>query len=72
MGPAGAGSLAMVVNAAMANGARFDRMQRFFAGVGTGATAGIWEERPVDRPEFKAKYAARRIAAAKAAEAVGS
>jgi chlorophyllide a reductase subunit Y len=72
MGPAGAGSLAMVVNAGMANGARFDRMQRFFAGVGAGATAGVWEDRPVDRPEFKAKYAARRIAAAKAAEAVGT
>lgn len=72
MGPAGAGSLALVVNAAMANGERFDRMQHFFQGVGAGTTAGIWEKRPVDRPEFKAKYAARRIAAAKATEAVGA
>ena len=68
MGPAGAGSLAMVVNAAMANADRFDRMRRFFEGVGEDAGAGIWR----DRPEFKAKYAARRIAARKAAEAVGS
>jgi chlorophyllide a reductase subunit Y len=72
MGPAGAGSLAMVVNAAMANTERFGRMKQFFEGVGHGASAGVWEDKPVDRPEFKAKYAARRIAAAKAAEAIGS
>jgi chlorophyllide a reductase subunit Y len=72
MGPAGAGSLAMVVNAAMANTDRFGRMKQFFEGVGHGASAGVWESQPVDRPEFKAKYAARRIAAAKASEAIGS
>jgi chlorophyllide a reductase subunit Y len=72
MGPAGAGSLAQVVNAAMAGKARFERMTRFFTGVGAGETAGIWEDTPVARPEFKAKYRARRIAAAKAEEAVGS
>ncbi|MFN7400519.1 MAG: chlorophyllide a reductase subunit Y [Sandaracinobacter sp.] len=72
MGPAGAGSLAMVVNAAMVNTDRFGRMKQFFEGVGQGASAGVWEGKPIDRPEFKAKYAARRIAAAKAAEAIGS
>ncbi len=72
MGPAGAGSLALVVNAALANQARFDRMSTFFDGVGAGPTAGVWESTPVDRPEFKAKYAAKRIAAAKAEESVGS
>lgn len=71
MGPAGAGSLAMVVNAALANQHRFERMTAFFEGVGTGPSAGVWEETPVDRPEFKAKFAAKRIAAAKAEEAVG-
>lgn len=71
MGPAGAGSLAMVVGAALANQARFDRMRDFFDGVGDGATAGVWEDTPVDRPDFKAKFAARRIAAAKAQEAIG-
>jgi 3,8-divinyl chlorophyllide a/chlorophyllide a reductase subunit Y len=71
-GAAGAGSLAMVVNAAMGNKARFDRMREFFDGVGSGATAGVWENTPVDRPEFKAKFAARRIAAAKAEEAIGA
>ncbi|UUL83054.1 chlorophyllide a reductase subunit Y [Sphingomonas qomolangmaensis] len=71
MGPAGAGSLALVVNAAIANRDRFERMTAFFEGVGAGPSAGVWETTPVDRPDFKAKFAARRIAAAKAAEAVG-
>ncbi|MFQ3596394.1 MAG: chlorophyllide a reductase subunit Y [Sphingomonadaceae bacterium] len=72
MGPAGAGSLAEVVNAAMANQARFERMRDFFEGVGEGHAAGVWEDTPQDRPQFKAKFAARRIAAAKAEEAVGT
>jgi chlorophyllide a reductase subunit Y len=72
MGPAGAGSLAMVINAAMANKGRFDRMTAFFEGVGREDSAGVWETTPVARPEFKAKFAAKRIAAAKAEEAVGS
>ncbi len=71
MGPAGAGSLAMVVNAALANQGRFDKMTAFFEGVGAGPTAGVWEDTPKDRPEFKAKFAAKRIAAAKAEEAIG-
>ncbi len=72
MGPAGAGSLAQVVNAAMGNKARMDRMSAFFDEVGTGHAAGVWEELPVDRPKFKQKYAALNEAARKAAEAVGS
>ncbi|WP_066482755.1 MULTISPECIES: chlorophyllide a reductase subunit Y [unclassified Sphingomonas] len=71
MGPAGAGSLATVVNAALGNQARFDRMTAFFEGVGAGDAAGVWETTPADHSDFKAKYAARRIAAAKAVEAVG-
>jgi 3,8-divinyl chlorophyllide a/chlorophyllide a reductase subunit Y len=71
MGVAGAGSLAQIVNGAMANKARFDSMTAFFEGVGVGANAGVWEDLPVDRPAFKAKFAAKRIAAAKAQEAVG-
>ena len=71
MGVAGAGSLATVINAALGNQARFDTMRAFFEGVGEGATAGIWEETPRDRPEFKAKFAAKRIATAKAEEAIG-
>ena len=40
MGPAGAGSLAQVVNAALGSKGRFDTMREFFAGVGTGYAAG--------------------------------
>ncbi len=72
MGPAGAGSLAQVVNAAMANKERFDRMEEFFEGVGSGYSAGVWEDVPADRPQYKKKFAAQNAAAAKAAEAVGS
>jgi chlorophyllide a reductase subunit Y len=46
MGPAGAGSLAQVVNAALGNQARFDRMTEFFAGVGRDETAGVWDRQP--------------------------
>ena len=53
MGPAGAGSLAQVVNAAIGNKARFDTMRDFFEGVGTGHAAGVWEDVPRDRPEFR-------------------
>ena len=71
MGAAGAGSLATVVNAAMANQARFTEMKNFFEGVGTGATAGVWEGMPVDRPEFKAAQLARLERQRKSEEAVG-
>jgi chlorophyllide a reductase subunit Y len=72
MGPAGAGSLATVINAAMGNKARFDAMRDFFEGVGTEHAAGVWEELPVDRPKFRKKYAALNEAARKASEAIGT
>ncbi|WOE76649.1 chlorophyllide a reductase subunit Y [Alterisphingorhabdus coralli] len=72
MGPAGAGSLAQVINGALGNKARFDKMTEFFEGVGEGHAAGIWEDVPTDRPKFKKKYAAQNAAAAKAAEAIGT
>ena len=72
MGPAGAGSLATVINAAMANKDRFNTMRDFFEGVGTAHAAGVWEELPVDRPKFRKKYAALNEAARKASEAIGS
>ena len=56
MGPAGAGSLAQVVNAALANKERFDRMRDFFEGVGEGDKAGVWEAVPVERVEFRERY----------------
>jgi len=55
MGPAGAGSLAQVINAAIANKARFQQMREFFGDVGSGDQAGVWEEPPVARPEFRAE-----------------
>ena len=55
-GMMGAGSLAEVVNAAIASKPRFDAMKAFFEGVGTGHTAGVWQDTPVDRPEFREKY----------------
>ncbi|MBK6921073.1 MAG: chlorophyllide a reductase subunit Y [Deltaproteobacteria bacterium] len=53
MGAAGAGSLAQVVNTAMANHERMSSMRRFFEGVGQGHAAGVWEELPRERPEFR-------------------
>ncbi len=55
MGPAGAGSLAQVVNAAISNKARFEQMREFFGDVGGGDQAGVWEAKPVLRPEFRAE-----------------
>jgi chlorophyllide a reductase subunit Y len=72
MGPAGAGSLAQVINGALANKDRFDQMSAFFEGVGTGHAAGIWEGTPTDRPEFKARYAKTMAAARAQEEAVGA
>ena len=72
MGPAGAGSLAEVINAAIGNKARFDRMSEFFEGVGRGPNAGVWEDVPRDRPEFRAKYQAMLAARAKAEESTAT
>jgi 3,8-divinyl chlorophyllide a/chlorophyllide a reductase subunit Y len=72
MGPAGAGSLAQVINAAMGNKERFDTMREFFEGVGDGHATGVWEDTPIDRPKFRKKYAALNEAARKASEAVGT
>jgi 3,8-divinyl chlorophyllide a/chlorophyllide a reductase subunit Y len=55
MGPAGAGSLAQVINAAINNRDRFERMREFFGEVGEGDQAGVWEGKPVLRPEFRAE-----------------
>jgi chlorophyllide a reductase subunit Y len=71
MGPAGAGSLATVINTAIGNKARFDAMHDFFEGVGEGHAAGVWEDVPRDRPEFRKKYRAR-MAAPKRTEEMGS
>lgn len=73
MGPAGAGSLAQVVMAAINGRERLNTMRDFFEGVGVGDTAGIWEGSPNLRPEFRArnlKKMERKAKAAKAAEMI--
>ena len=73
MGPAGAGSLAEVVNAAMGNKGRMGRMKAFFEGVGTGDSAGVWEGDPNIREDFRAtnlKKLEKQKRAAKAQEMI--
>jgi chlorophyllide a reductase subunit Y len=73
MGPAGAGSLAQVVNAAIGNRERMSIMKSFFTGVGVGDTAGIWEGKPNVNPtyrEHQEKKLEKRARAAKAAEMI--
>jgi chlorophyllide a reductase subunit Y len=69
MGSAGAGRLAQVVNAAIAGRDRMEGMQRFFDGVGSGDSAGIWEGSPNLRPEFRAAHQKKLDNKAKAAKA---
>jgi chlorophyllide a reductase subunit Y len=69
MGPAGAGSLGQVVNAAIAGRERMEGMKAFFEGVGKGDTAGIWEGAPNLRPDFRALHQKKLEKAAKAAKA---
>ncbi|MEL7372667.1 MAG: chlorophyllide a reductase subunit Y, partial [Myxococcota bacterium] len=71
MGPAGAGSLAQVINTAIANKSRFDLMTEFFEGVGQAHAAGVWETTPEDRPDFKAKNLKQRKKAKPSEEPVG-
>jgi len=65
MGPAGAGSLATVINAAITNKPRMESMKAFFGDTGEGDRAGVWEGVPVDRPEFRAETRRRIEKAAK-------
>jgi chlorophyllide a reductase subunit Y len=64
MGAAGAGSLAQVVNTALRNRPRFDAMKSFFEGVGTGETAGVWQDTPKDHAPFRQRYLAQLAKAA--------
>lgn len=65
MGAAGAGSLAQVVGAALANQARFDTMADFFGGVGQADQAGVWTEVPPAYPDFRKDMQRQREKAAK-------
>lgn len=73
MGPAGAGSLGQVVNAAIGNKDRMKHMQAFFDDVGAGDTAGVWEDSPNVRDDFRAQHQKKlekKARAAKAAEMI--
>jgi chlorophyllide a reductase subunit Y len=74
MGAAGAGSLAQVVNAALANQERFNVMKDFFGDVGMKDNAGIWRDTPQARPEFKAivRRQQEKRAARREKEAIGT
>jgi chlorophyllide a reductase subunit Y len=69
MGPAGAGSLAQVVNSAIGNKDRMAHMKAFFEGVGHGDTAGVWEGDPNLRPDFRAQHQKKLDKLARAAKA---
>ena len=34
-------------------------MKAFFEGVGTGHTAGVWQDTPADHPQYREKYKAQ-------------
>ncbi len=60
MGAAGAGVLGQLVNSAIANKSRFDKMHAFFEGVGKGDSAGVWEDLPGDQSGFRKRNAKKR------------
>jgi chlorophyllide a reductase subunit Y len=73
MGPAGPAALAEIVNAAIANRERMDRMRAFFEGVGAGDTAGVWQDTPADHSAFRTRFEKKlekQRKAAKAAEMI--
>ena len=72
LGAAGAGSLANVINAAIASKARFEEMRAFFAGIGEGEAAGIWQEMPSAHPEFRGRHKPKVPAPAKRQRAEGA
>lgn len=74
MGPAGAGSLAQVINAALGSKSRFDSMKSFFDGVGSGDNAGVWQghkpEAPTGFREAQRRKMAKLTKAKKAEEMI--
>jgi chlorophyllide a reductase subunit Y len=70
-GPAGAGALSQVIQAAMMNRERFAQMREFFEGVGSGDSAGVWEDVPRPRPEFRAQQLVKLRRRQASEEAIG-
>jgi chlorophyllide a reductase subunit Y len=54
-----------VINAAIKNRTRMDDMKAFFGDAGDGDRAGVWEDKPVERPEFRVETRRRLEKAAK-------
>ena len=54
-----------MVNAALANKGRFTAMKAFFDGVGEWFAAGVWEDVPQERPEFREHHKRQIIKIAK-------
>ncbi len=71
MGPAGAGAVAQVVNAAISGRTRMGEMRSFFEGVGQGDQAGVWEEVPPDHTDFRKRYARKLERARKTGQDIG-
>jgi chlorophyllide a reductase subunit Y len=69
MGPAGAGSLAQLVNTAIGGKSRFDEMKEFFGETGSGDLAGIWTETPQPNTQFRETYRRKLEKQAKARKA---
>jgi chlorophyllide a reductase subunit Y len=69
MGVAGAGSLAQLVNTAIAGRARFAEMKAFFGETGMGDAAGVWTDMPKPNTEFRAQYRRKLEKQAKARKA---
>lgn len=66
MGAAGAGVLGQLINSAIGNKGRFDKMKAFFEGVGHGDSSGVWETTPGDQSGFRKRNAIKREKATKA------
>ena len=69
MGPAGAGSLAQLVNTAIGGKSRFDEMKEFFGDTGSGDAAGIWTDTPQPNTQFRETYRRKLEKQAKARKA---
>ena len=60
MGMPGPASLAAMINAAIAQQARFDDMKEFFEGVGSGHTSGVWRDTPKLPPAPKKRRVVKK------------
>ena len=55
----------------IASKGRFEEMRDFFEGVGTGDKAGIWQDLPKERPEFRKQQLVQLAKRRKSEEPIG-